>query len=111
MTAVMRHAMLVVEDGCVRLQPADGHASALAVFPYDYSIARQGAQYRILTRRGATWGETGVTQNIGGGGVMIDMSRVRPDASRCAGSYWIVGTYCTVGKRVIEQSCPSENVP
>lgn len=94
MAALFEGRVIADEDGCLRLDSADGHT---VVWPHGYELTGGIDQVRILDRDGEPVGAVGGEFTLGGGEVtelleamgFTAEDRARAE-ERCPGRYWIV---------------------
>lgn len=86
---------IVVEDGCLKLRPANGGPAYSLLLPHGYRVAVHGGnRIDVLARDGSRWASSAMTKEIGGGEI-TDRSHlaalaVAPLPEACAMPVWLV---------------------
>lgn len=84
---------LIVENGCLRVQPDGSDTSHLVIWQPDYFASNNNGAIEIVDRDGAVVGRVGEQINMSGGEVSsLDERQLRDRLpANCSGPYWLAG--------------------
>jgi hypothetical protein len=94
--AALLEGTLIVEQGCLRVQPAWEGPSYLVIWQPDYYLTDTAGALEILDRSGAVVARVGEPIRMGGGETSAGVAELSPQLvapipPECGGPYWIMG--------------------